>query len=175
MYRAQTWYGAWTTWRWKDDEEGNMTDREFLRHNVATLAYRAAKAVRGAPATFAGFRPGDTSRTPVEVLAHMGDLMDWALSMANGTPRWNNSTPLAWDAECARFFAAVKAFDDTLASGEPLHYDLTRLFQGPVADALTHTGQLTMMRRLTGTPMKGESYNRADIAIGRVGAEQTPA
>lgn len=152
-----------------------MTDREFLRHTVATLAYRAAKTMRGAPATFADFRPGASSRTPVELLAHMGDLMDWALSMASGAPRWNNSTPLAWEAECARFFAAVRAFDGALEDDVPVHYDLTRLFQGPVADALTHTGQLAMMRRLRGAPMKGESYNRADIAIGRVGPEQTPA
>lgn len=152
-----------------------MTDREFLRHSVATLAYRAAKTMRAAPPTFAAFRPGLTSNTAVGILAHMGDLMDWALSMANGTPRWNNSTPLAWEAECARFFAAAKAFDDALAADRPLQYELTRLFQGPVADALTHTGQLAMLRRLHGAPMKGESYNRADIAVGRVGAEQTPA
>jgi len=152
-----------------------MTDREFLRHTVATLAYRAAKTMRGAPATFADFRPGPSSKTPVETLAHMGDLMDWALSMASGSPRWNNSTPLAWEAECARFFAALQAFDGALEDDVPLHYDLTRLFQGPVADALTHTGQLAMMRRLHGAPMKGESYNRADIVIGRVGARQTPA
>jgi hypothetical protein len=152
-----------------------MTDREFLRHTVATLAYRAAKTMRGAPATFAGFRPGANSKAAVEILAHMGDLMDWALSMASGSPRWNNSTPLDWSAECARFFAAVRAFDGALEDDVPVHYDLTRLFQGPVADALTHTGQLAMMRRLHGAPMKGESYNRADIVIGRVGAEQTPA
>jgi hypothetical protein len=152
-----------------------MTDREFLRHTVATLAYRAAKTMRGAPATFADFTPGPTSNSAIRVLAHMGDLMDWGLSMAVGTPKWNNSTPLPWDAECARFFAAVKALDDLLASDAPLQYELTRLFQGPVADALTHTGQLAMLRRLHGAPMKGESYNRADIVIGRVGPEQTPA
>ena len=152
-----------------------MTDREFLRHTVATLAYRAAKAMRGAPASFAAFKPGPSSRTPIELLAHMGDLLDWGLSMAKGEPKWNNSTPQPWDRECARFHAALKTFDDLLASGEPLRYDLTRLFQGPIADALTHTGQLTMLRRLHGAPMKGESYNRADIVAGRVGAEQTPA
>jgi hypothetical protein len=152
-----------------------MTDREFLRHAVATLAYRAAKTMRGAPATFAGFQPGPASKTPVEIVAHMGDLLDWALAMAQGEPRWNNSTPQPWAPECARFFTALKAFDDALAADAPLHYDLTRLFQGPIADALTHTGQLAMLRRLHGAPMKGESYNRADIAVGRVGPEQTPA
>jgi hypothetical protein len=152
-----------------------MTDREFLRHTVATLAYRAAKATRGAPESFADFRVGPTSRTPVEVLAHMGDLFDWALSMAKGTPKWSSATPLPWEQECARFFATLERFDRVLASPEPLGYELTRLFQGPVADALTHTGHLTMMRRVHGSPIKGESYNRADIVAGRVGPDQTPA
>jgi len=152
-----------------------MTDREMLRHTVATLAYRAAKTMRGAPEAFATFRPGPTSKTAVEVVAHMGDLLDWALSMAKGEGRWNTAAPQAWDPECARFFAALKAFDDVLASDESIRYPLTRLFQGPIADALSHTGQLAMLRRLHGAPMKGESYNRADIVIGRVGAEQTPA
>ena len=124
-----------------------MNDREFLRHTVATVAYRAAKAMRGAPETFAEFRPGPTSNSAVQLVAHMGDLFDWALSMATGPGRWNNSTPLPWEQECARFFSALKAFDDTLAAPAPLQYELTRLFQGPVADALTHTGQLAMMRR----------------------------
>jgi hypothetical protein len=152
-----------------------MTDREMLRHTLATLAYRAAKTMRGAPASFAGFEPGPTSNTPVRIVAHMGDLFDWALSMANGEGRWTTATPQAWDAECARFFAALKTFDDLLASDQRLGYELTRLFQGPIADALTHTGQLALLRRLHGAPMKGESYNRADIVIGRVGAAQTPA
>ena len=152
-----------------------MTDREFLRHTVATLAYRAAKTMRGAPAAFAGFQPGPASKTPVEIVAHMGDLLDWGLAMAQGEPRWNNSIPQPWEPECARFFTALRAFDDALAADAPLGYDLTRLFQGPIADALTHTGQLAMLRRLHGAPMKSESYNRADIAVGRVGSEQTPA
>ena len=152
-----------------------MNDCELLRHTVATLAYRAAKATRGAPDAFATFKAGPTSRTPVEVLAHMGDLFDWALSMATGAPKWHNSDPLPWEEERERFFATLKRFDDRLASPEPLAYEVTRLFQGPVADALTHTGQLTMLRRIYGSPVKGESYNRADIAVGRVGAEQTPA
>ncbi len=152
-----------------------MTDREMLRHAVATLAYRAAKTMRGAPASFADFRPGPTSKTPAQVVAHMGDLFDWAGALARGERRWNDSTPRPWPEECARFFAALRAFDDLLASDAPIAYELTRLFQGPVADALTHTGQLALLRRLHGAPMKGESYNRADIAIGRVGPEQTPA
>lgn len=147
-------------------------DASLLRHAVATLAYRAAKAVRGAPAEFAGFRAAPGVRTPAEILAHMGDVLDWALSIARGAEAWHNSAPLAWDAEVARFFAALKAFDDYLASGEKLHATVERLFQGPVADALAHTGQITILRRVAGAPIRGENYSRADIVTGRVGMEQ---
>ena len=151
-----------------------ISDIEFLRHTVATLAYRAAKTMREAPESFASFRPGPTSSTPVQIVAHMGDLFDWALTMVQGHAKWNTSQPQEWNPECKRFFAALKRFDDALAAGLPGECDLRHIFQGPVADALTHTGQLAMLRRLHGSPMKGESYNRADIVIGRVGFEQTP-
>jgi hypothetical protein len=151
-----------------------VTDLELLRHTVATLAYRAAKTMRGAPPSFADFKPGPTSKTPVQVVAHMGDLFDWALTLIRGEWIWNNATPLP-DQECLRFFAALKRFDDALASGQPIKVELTKLFQGPIADALTHTGQLAALRRLADCPMKSESYPHAEIVIGRVGYEQTPA
>jgi len=141
-----------------------------LRHTVATLAYRAGKALRGAPPEFAQF--DGAGKKPIVLLAHMGDLFDWALGMANGDHSWHERTPGDWDAEAARFFAALEAFDRRLASAEPLSVSEDRLFQGPIADALTHTGQLAMMRRLAGCPMSGENYFRSEIAIGRVGAEQ---
>lgn len=146
--------------------------RQLLRHAVATVAYRGGKALRGAPAHFAGFPIGDKPRTPAQILAHMGDLFDWAHSMAAGEQVWHDSTPLAWDAEVARFFAALKKFDDYLASSEPLRAPVDKLFQGPVADALTHIGQIAMLRRLAKAPIKGENYFKADIAPGRVGLDQ---
>ncbi|MEW5875277.1 MAG: hypothetical protein AB1752_08870 [Candidatus Zixiibacteriota bacterium] len=151
-----------------------MTDIELLRHTLATLAYRAAKTIRHAPESFANFSAGPGLRTPVEIVAHMADLFDWALSMAVGDPRWNDSPAQSWAHESGRFFDSLKRFDDYLVSGMPLHHDHARLFQGPVADALTHTGQLAMLRHLAACKMKGESYNRADIQIGRVTIEQTP-
>lgn len=147
--------------------------RVLLRHTVATVAYRGGKAVRGAPASFAKYASGDPPKTPEQILAHVGDLFDWALSIAEGAQKWNNSTPLAWDAEVARFFATVKRFDDYLASDAPLAATPERLFQGAIADALTHIGQLAMLRRLAACPMKSENYYQADIVTGRVGAEQT--
>jgi len=148
-------------------------DVALLRHTVATLGYRAGKAVRGAPETFAAFRAAEGVRTPAKILAHMGDLFDWALSIARGDEKWHNSAPLEWDAEAARFFAALEAFDAHLASGEKLHASVERLFQGPVADALQHTGQLTILRRAAGAPIRGENYSQAEIVAGRVGADQT--
>ncbi len=146
--------------------------RQLLRHTVATVAYRGGKALRGAPESFATFTLGDSPRTPAKILAHMGDLFDWALSMATGQVAWHDSQPLAWDAEVARFFASLKRFDDYLASPEPLHSPAESLFQGPIADALTHIGQIAMLRRLARCPIKGENYFKAEIATGRVGFEQ---
>ncbi len=148
--------------------------RLLLRHALATLAYRAGKTVRGTPAAFGAFRAAPDSRSCVEILAHMGDLMDWALSMVRGEVKWANSAPLPWDDEIARFFASLEALDTYLASDAPVKWDVGRLFQGGIADALTHTGQLAMLRRLSGHTMKGENYSRAAIAVGRVGLEQTP-
>jgi hypothetical protein len=144
----------------------------MLRHTVATVAYRGGKALRGAPPGFASCRVGD-SRTAGELLAHVGDLFDWALSIATGREAWHDSKPLPWDREVERFFATLAAFDACLASEEPLHGEAERLFQGPVADALTHVGQIAMLRRLAGAPVRGENYFRADIAEGRVGPEQS--
>jgi hypothetical protein len=150
-----------------------MTDaRTLLRHTLATLAYRGGKAIRNAPASFSSYRPAETSRTPAQILAHIGDLMDWGLSMADGSRQWHDSAPLAWEKECERFFAATKKFDDYLASDQPLQAPIEKLFQGPVADAFNHVGQLAMLRRLSGAPIKGENYYAADIVIGRVGADQ---
>ena len=151
---------------------GSDAGREFLRHAVATAAYRGGKTLRGAPESFGGFRVGDSSRAPVEILAHIGDLFDWALTMAKGDAAWKGSKPLPWNAEVDRFFATLKRLDDYLASKEPLHNPVDKLFQGPVADALTHIGQLAMLRRLAGCQIKGENYFKAEIVAGRVGAEQ---
>lgn len=149
--------------------------RLFLRHTLATLAYRAGKTVRGTPVAYGEFRANEKSPRPLDILAHMGDLMDWVLTQLRGEPKWNNSTPLPWEQEIARFFTALGAVDRHLADGKPIGYEPGRMFQGGIADALTHTGQLAMLRRLSGYKMKGESYARADIEVGRVGLEQVPA
>ncbi|HXY42391.1 MAG TPA: hypothetical protein VEQ10_22135 [Vicinamibacteria bacterium] len=148
------------------------TAREMLRHTLATLAYRGGKAVRDAPSGFAGFKPAPTGRTPGEILAHVGDLLDWTLSLARGEHVWHDSTPLPWPEEVARFHAALARADAVLASDQALGTSLERLFQGPIADALTHVGQIAMLRRMSGAPVRGENYAKAEIVAGRVGPEQ---
>jgi len=147
--------------------------RQLLRHTVATLAYRAARALEGAPESFATF--DGCTRQPGQILAHMGDLFDWALSCVQGSERWHTSTPLPWSAEKQRFFATLKAFDDYLASNEPLRAAAEPLFQGPIADALTHVGQIAMLRRLAGAPARSENFFVAMIVTGQVGDEQPVA
>ena len=144
----------------------------MIRHALATMVYRGAKTLRDVPASFGSFRVKDGCRTPVEILAHMGDLFDWALSMATGQEAWHNSTPQEWDREIARFYESVKAFDAYLAGPSPVVAPLEKLFQGPIADAMTHVGQLAMLRGLFGVPIIGENYFRADIAVGQVGPNQ---
>jgi len=147
--------------------------RQLLRHTVATLAYRGGKTLRGAPNGFAEFRASQTTRTPGQILAHLSDLLDWALALAKGRHEWHDSPALPWEEGAGRFFAALEALDAYLASDLPLLLPAEKLFQGPVADALTHVGQVAMLRRLAGAPVRGESYFRADIVAGRVGPEQT--
>ncbi len=148
------------------------TKREMLRHTVATLAYRGAKAIREASEGFASFGSPDTTRTPAKILAHIGDLLDWGLSIAKGAEAWKDSEPLAWDQEVARFHSGLSSLDAYLASDAELSGTCERLFQGPIADALTHVGQIAMLRRMAEEPIKGENYSRAKIEAGRVGAEQ---
>jgi hypothetical protein len=147
--------------------------RQLLRHLIATLAYRTAKTVRGAPDAFADYQAPGGVKTPVRVLAHMGDLMEWALRMVQGNKEWRETTPLPLEQESERFFGSLKAMDDLLASEAPLQ-SVERLVQGPIVDAITHAGQLAMLRRQAGSPIRAEAYFISEIAVGRVGADQAP-
>lgn len=146
--------------------------RLLLRHTLATVAYRGGKAVRNVPAGFESFRAAEGSRSAGEVLAHIGDLFDWAVSMIHGKQAWHESKPLPWEQEVARFFSALNAFDQALDQTAELPVSQEVLFQGPVADALTHIGQISLLRRLAAGPVKAENYAQAQIAVGRVGPDQ---
>lgn len=157
-----------------DSTTDSTTDgkREMLRHTLATLAYRGGKAVRGAPEGFGAFSTRVGARRPVEILSHVGDLLYWALWMARGEYRWPEEMTRSWDAEVERFFEGLSALEEFLASQEPLGNTPEKIFQGPIADALTHVGQIAMLRRMAGAPVRGENYFLAEIEAGRVGREQ---
>jgi hypothetical protein len=150
-------------------------ERELLRHTLATLAYRGGKAIRGAPEEFSSFAIGTPPKTPGQILAHIGDLLDWALTLCEGKQAWHNSELRSWAEDSARFHETLHRLDARIASGMPLAESPAKLFQGPVADALTHVGQINMLRRLAGVPIKGENYHQATIASGRLGADQPAA
>jgi hypothetical protein len=145
-----------------------------LRHTLATLAYRAAKALRGTPEGFSSFQAGAGTRMPGEILSHLCDLMDWALAQAKGAEKWNDTKPRSWSEDTGRFFGALEALDEYLASGAKVHKPAEQLFQGAVADALTHVGQIAILRRLAAAPVRPENYSRAQITAGRIGADQPP-
>ncbi len=149
--------------------------RDLLRHSLATVAYRGGKMLRDTPVTFGDFRACEGARTPRQILAHIGDLMEWALSMARGKQHWHASEPMSWEKECARFHESLEHFDNFLASDAQLHAVPENLFQGPIADALTHIGQIAMLRRMASNPAKSENYFIADVVAGRLGAEQAAA
>lgn len=154
---------------------GIDVERDLLRHALATIAYRGGKALRDVPPDFANFSAGETTRTPIAILAHIGDLLGWSLSIAKGKREFTPVAPEGWDQEVKRFFTALGDFDQYLASGAPLACSVKNLFQAPIADALTHVGQIAMLRRMAGTPMRAENYFVAKIAAGTVGEDQPPA
>ena len=149
--------------------------RQFLRHATATIAYRGAKTLRGAPPEFAHFKAGPTTRTPLEILAHIGDLLEVSAARLRGPAQWRQAPLETWDRQVARFHAALASIDEALASSAPIEVPLEKWYQGPFADSLTHVGQLAMLRRMSGAPMKGEAYFYADIRAGHVGPDQPPA
>ncbi len=150
-------------------------EREFLRHTLATLAYRGGKVLRNAPLDLAGTRIEPTSRSALEILSHINDVFDWAVHLANGNHIWNEDESRSWGEEVTRFFDGLQRLDRRLALPEKLGFSEQRLFQGPVADALCHVGQIALLRRLAGTPVRGENYFKAEISGGRVGEDQADA
>jgi hypothetical protein len=151
------------------------SDRRLLRHTLATLAYRCSKTLRDAPDGFSEFRLSQDTRTPGNLLTHISNVLEWALALAKDEKKPSRSSSLSWNEEVARFYHLLKDLDDYLASDAPLHASAEKLFQGPIADALTHTGQLALLRRMAGAAIRGENYFVANIVTGNVGSNQAKA
>ena len=146
--------------------------RAVVRHLSATLAYRAAKVLRDVPAGFGAAAFAEGVRSPARIVAHMADLIAWGVTLAHGEYIWKAEGGDDWDVEVERFFRNLAALDAALANDGPFPGSIEQLLQGPLADALTHVGQLAMLRGMIGAPVRPESYARADIVIGRVGRDQ---
>jgi hypothetical protein len=150
-------------------------DRQLLRHMLATLAYRGGKVLRDAPPGFGDFTPEGSFNTPLALVAHIADLIEWTRRWCDGDEETYRVTPPAtWEDEVSRFYLALSALDLRVRSEAPIAAPLERLFQAPIADALTHVGQLALLRRMAGSPVLGEAYRKADIVAGRLGPEQAP-
>jgi hypothetical protein len=151
-----------------------MTDpkRELLRHAVATIAYRGGKVVRGLTQEQAEIRACEGGRSPLEILAHIGDVLTWMISLVMGDEEWISTDPTTWDAEVEEFFALLAQLDERLAVDAPIAVREEQLLQGPTADVLTHIGQIAMLRRVAGSPVRSENYFIADVRVGSVGPEQ---
>ena len=141
----------------------NDVKRELLRHLVAALAFRAKIAVRGAPEEFPGFKIDETVRTPAQILAHLGDLLEGSLYLMKGELVYLNTAPGVWKDDLKRFFRAAQAFDAFLASDAALRQPIEKIIQGPISDALTHVGQIVLLRRAAGSPVQSEAYFAAEI------------
>ena len=161
------------------EADSTDTSRTLLRHMVATLSYRAAKVLREAPPEFGNMTFGSSTRKPVLIVAHLADLMSWAHRLALGEYSWKAEGSADWNTEVARFLDRLAALDRALESDGslrgPAENQIEKLIQGPLADALTHVGQLAMLRGMAGAPIRPESYARAEIVVGRVGFDQAPA
>lgn len=142
----------------------SQRQRDTLRHFVATLAYRTRKTIVGAPADFGSY--AGAGKSPSQILSHMGDLMAWAISWFS-EQRWNPENGPDWERNSARFFALLKELDALLSTDAPVRfYTDEGMLQGPLADAMTHVGQLAMLRRMAGSPTKPENFAEATVVIG---------
>lgn len=142
--------------------------RELLRHLLAAVTFRCGIVIRDAPENFAHFRAGDSTRSAGELLAHIGDLIEGSHYLMEGEFVRLQSSPQSWAEDAKRFFIAIREFDSYLASDAPLAHPVERIVQAPVADALTHVGQIAMLRRLAGKPIQSENFFDAEIEAGGV-------
>lgn len=150
------------------------SERETLRHFLAAIAYRAQKALRGAPTDFPDFSAGNRSRTPVQTLRHMTSVLGYARTHFNGGSYPVTPEPLpSFSDEVQRFHSVVEQLGTDLSSDLPLK-DISerQLLQGPLADAMTHVGQLALLRRLFGSPVPPENFVFAAVDPARLGADQ---
>ena len=151
---------------------GDDDKRGMLRHFLAALAYRTQKAVRGAPADFAEFEAGNLSRTPIELVRHMTSVLGYARTFFRAGQYRPEPLP-TFQEELGRFHAMLDDLSTHLQASDPLaDLSLEQLLQGPFSDAMTHAGQLALLRRLHGSPVPPEDFVFADVSPSNLGQHQ---
>ena len=147
--------------------------RNLLTHFLAALAYRTQKALRDAPPDFGSFRVRDGVRTPAELVRHMTSVLGYARTHFIGGHYWPESLESLKD-EVDRFHEMLGMLAQHLRNGDELLEGMTeeRLLQGPFSDAMTHAGQLALLRRLAGAPIPPENFIVAEIEPARLGPNQ---
>jgi hypothetical protein len=149
-------------------------DRELLLHFLAAIAYRTQKAVREAPSSYPEFAAGLGARTPVQIIRHMTSLMGYAETLFRGGayPFVPEALP-TFAEEVARFHEMLGRVGELLQSPAMLRGISTeQLLQGPLADAMTHVGQLALLRRLSDSPVRGENFVFAHVRADQLGVDQ---
>lgn len=150
-------------------------DRALLRHYLAAIAYRTQKALRDAPDSFPAFTAGHQVRTPAELLRHMTSLLGYTRTFFVGGTYPIDPDPLPTFAEeIRRFHDLLGAVGDLLAADAPCRLSGEQLLQGPLADVMTHVGQLALLRRLADAPVPPENFIYADVRAERLGPDQPP-
>jgi hypothetical protein len=154
-----------------------QNDRQIVRHFLAALAYRMHKAVGDAPTDFPNYSAGAGVRSPHALLRHVNGVLHYGLVvLRTGDSSYKgNLETLPWSGEVERFHRQLSEFDEALTAESPVDHEmLSRLLQGPLSDAMTHAGQLALLRRLAGAPIAAEDFYLADIRAGAVGQDQPP-
>jgi hypothetical protein len=147
-------------------------NQALLRHLLAAIAYRTAKALRDAPAGFEAFHAGRDARTPRELVRHMSGVINFAIGTMS-EPRGVLIDCPTYLAEVERFFALLREMADRLLDKVGMaDSDAERLLQGPLSDAMSHAGQLALLRRLSGSPIAPENFHEAAIDPSRLGMDQ---
>jgi hypothetical protein len=147
-------------------------NQALLRHFLAAIAYRTAKALRDAPAGFEAFHAGQDARTPRQLVRHMSGVIHYAMSIL-GEPRGVLAECPTNAAEIERFFGLLREVADRILDGAgTADADAERLLQGPLSDAMAHAGQLALLRRLSGSPIPPENFYEAAIHPSRLGPDQ---
>ncbi len=136
----------------------------FIQHFLKVLSYRFEKAIHNAAESYPKHASGHGIRTPLELLGHMNGVLEFAISSLKNQPR-RNIPEQSWQEQITLYYEKLKELNQLMQENSFDTDTLERILQGPLADAMTHIGQLAMMRRLANSAIAGENYFAADMSL----------